>query len=93
MTVLVLAAGTTRSRYLRAYARPAPWRQRVVVLAVTDEAEQSAAAVQAGPWVTEIDAVLTEAAPLLPPAEEAEAEPDEAAPDEAPGAKERPAAA
>ena len=42
-----------------------------MVLAVTDEAEQSAAAAQAGPWVTEIDAVLIEAVPLMPPAEEA----------------------
>jgi predicted PurR-regulated permease PerM len=93
LAVLVLASGTTRSRYLRAVRQARASAGRVMVLAVTDEAEQSAAAVQAGPWVTEIDAVLTEAAPLLPPAEEAEAEPDEAAPDEAPGAKERPAAA
>jgi hypothetical protein len=47
-----------------------------VVLAVTDEAEQSAAAAQAGPWLTEIEAVLATAAPLLP--EEVEETADDA---------------
>jgi predicted PurR-regulated permease PerM len=76
LTVLVLAAGTTRSRYLRAVRQARAMAQRVVVLAVTDEAEQSAAAAQAGPWLTEIEAVLATAAPLLP--EEVEETADDA---------------
>lgn len=72
LAVLVLASGTTRARFLKALRQARGQAGRVMVLAVTDEAEQSAAAAQAGPWVTEIDAVLTEAAPLMPPAEEAD---------------------
>ena len=78
LAVLVLASGATRSRYLRAVRQARNSAQRVMVLAATDEAEQSAAAAQAGPWLTEIDAVLAAAAPLLPPPEEAPAEEDAA---------------
>jgi hypothetical protein len=66
LTVLVIASATSRNRYLRAVRQARAGAQRVVVLAATDEGEQTAAAAHAGPWVTEIDAVLEAAEPLLP---------------------------
>jgi hypothetical protein len=67
LVVLVIAAGTSGTRYVRAVRQARRGGRRVVVLTATDEAEQVAAAAQAGPWLNNIDAVLAAAAPLLPP--------------------------